>query len=90
LILLKKSDLSTERSTFTITTIFIYQSIVNRQKKRERRRFFQKPANSAKKNVNGDPDSHYQTVCRNPWSILDNMLASDPGVTTERRQRQKP
>ena len=49
LILLKKSDLSTEISAFTITTIFIYQSIVNRQKKRERRRFFQQTANSAKK-----------------------------------------
>ena len=90
LILLKKSDLSTERSAFTITTIFIYQSIVNRQKKRERRRFFQQPANSAKKSVNGDPDSHCQTVCRNPWSILVNMLASDPDAATARRQGQKP
>ena len=49
LILLKKSDLSTEKNAFTITTIFIYRSIVNRQKKRKSGDISKKQAKNAKK-----------------------------------------
>ena len=49
LILLKKSDLSTEKTAFTITTIFIYRSIVNRQKKRKSGDIFKKHAKSISK-----------------------------------------
>ena len=49
LILLKKSDLSTEKNPFTITTIFIYRSIVNRQKKRQSGDISKKHAKSVKK-----------------------------------------
>lgn len=88
LILLKKIDLSTERSAFTITTIFIYQSIVNRQKNANAAVFSNN--RQIAQSVNGEPDSHCQTVCRNPWSILVNIPASDPGASTARRQGQKP
>ena len=49
LILLKKDDLSTEKNAFTITTIFIYRSIVNRQKKRKSGDISQKQAKTVKK-----------------------------------------
>ena len=49
LILLKKNDLSTEKTAFTITTIFIYRSIVNRQKKRKSGDIFKKHAKSISK-----------------------------------------
>jgi len=62
LILLKKSDLSTEKNAFTITTIFIYRSIVNRQKKRKTGDISKKHANNVKKKANGDSASHCQTV----------------------------
>jgi len=63
LILLKKNDLSTEKTAFTITTIFIYRSIVNRQKKRKSGDIFKKHAKSiSKKKANGDSATHCQTV----------------------------
>ena len=49
LILLKKNDLSTEKTAFTITTIFIYRSIVNRQKKRKSGDIFKKLAKNIPK-----------------------------------------
>lgn len=62
LILLKKSDLSTEKTAFTITTIFIYRSIVNRQKKRKSGDISKKHAKSIKKKANGDITTDCQTV----------------------------
>lgn len=62
LILLKKDDLSTEKNTFTITTIFIYRSIVNRQKKRKSGDISKKHAKNAKKKANGNTRIHCQTV----------------------------
>jgi hypothetical protein len=55
LILLKKSDLSTEKKAFTITTIFIYRSIVNRQKKAQVRGYFPK---ACKKRQKKTPTAH--------------------------------
>ena len=66
LILLKKNDLSTEKTAFTITTIFIYRSIVNRQKKRKSGDIFKKHAKSiSKKKPTATSRPTAKPSCRN-------------------------